>query len=136
MINKFLLSIILVIPALAIAENISTSIGGDNSFNNNSGSISVNQSNALSGRDLIVEETLNSQLVNAANTLAKQNASIAQKQKATETIHFGSMAKEINAIQASMQQKNQLCQSKVKAMAEIMGYSVGFFFDRCNEVFK
>lgn len=136
MIKKLILAMVLVVPVSAIAGNASVSIGGSNSFNNNSGSISVSQSNALSSRDVAIEEKLNSQLANAASTLANQSATAEQKKEAAETIHFGSMAKEINSMQASVQQKNRLCQSKVKAVAEIMGYSVGFFFDRCNEVFK
>jgi hypothetical protein len=91
---------------------------------------------SASAGDISVEEQLNSLLGNAANTIANPNATPLQKKEAAETIKFGSAAKDINAVQTSMEEKNRLCQSKGKALADTLGYNLGFFLGKCNEVFK
>ena len=95
----------------------------------------VLQGSASAG-DISIEERLNSLLGSAANTIANPNASPQQKKEAAETIRFGTVAKDVNAVQASMDEKNRLCQSKSKALASTLGNDLGFFLGKCNEVFK
>jgi len=91
---------------------------------------------SASAGDVLIEEQLNSLLGNAANTIANPNATPQQQKEATETINFGSAAKGINAMKVSVEEKNRLCQSKGKALSNIVGYDLGFFLGKCNEVFK
>lgn len=87
-------------------------------------------------REISVEGQLNSLLGNAANTIASPNATLQQKKEAAETIKFGSVAKEINAEHVSMEQKNRLCQSKGKELADVLGDNPDFFLSKCNDVFR
>lgn len=86
--------------------------------------------------DVSIEERIHVLLINAANTTANPNATPQQKKEAAAATNFGAMAKEINAMQASVEEKNRLCQSKGMALSSLLGYEFGYFSGKCNDVFK
>ena len=45
------------------------------------------------------------------------------------------MASDVNAQNGTSKQKNELCKSKAKLGAEVLGYQLDFAFGKCDEFF-
>ena len=97
----------------------------------------VSQSPAFGSDDSVaIEEHLLSLISQAATTVSNPSATPQEKKDASQTSNFATMAKEINAMQVSLEQKNRQCHFKAKGLAEIMYFDVGSFVSKCDDVFK
>ena len=131
--KKFIIIVSLCFSAPAIsAENSVRDI-----LNHNTGTVgdvTINQSNSVSNDQLVSEKKING-LIEKAQKISKSGGTKDQINEANQISSFVGIADEINKLNASNQQKNEICKSRAKATAEILGYQLGFIFNKCDEVF-
>jgi len=110
---------LIALASSSFAGDVTSSIGGDHSFNGNSGTININQHNTISNSDSVIK---------------KRISAIAGKDDKQGPV-FASIAKEANATSGSLEDKRKLCQQKVEVFAKVMKYDFGLYLNKCPDVF-
>ena len=114
------------------AENTAQDILNDN--RGMVGNVTINQSNSISNDQVVSEQKINA-LIEKALEVRKNGGSPNEVKEANQIASFFGLADEVNKMQATNQQKNEICKSRAKVSAEIFSYHLGFIFKKCDDVF-
>ena len=123
---------LILLPSLAYSVG-DLKIGGDSSFNDNSGSIHIEASHKYEAEKAIVLERVSARNAELLNTIpiAQENS-----KKLNAEAAFLHTVKEVNDENIDMPSKNKVCRNKVKAFISIFGNEVDFLYQQCDFYFS
>jgi len=111
--------ILLILLTISIFGDSKIIIGGNNSFNNNNGNISIQQSNSISKMEREIDTKI-------AKNIKESNILLGLLQK----------AKKINKIKTSPSDKERRCKNQVDALLNLFGHKFQIGYDKCKELFN
>lgn len=94
------------------------SIGGNNSFNNNSGTIKISQTELIKNEQIAIDEILGKEML-----------------KSTLLTTLVGKAKIINNIKTTRQDKQRRCKDEVSGMLNIFGNEISLGYKKCENWF-
>ena len=111
----------------AAENNVNNVLNGNGSV----GNVTINQTNSMTNEQVEAQKRIDEALFYAY----KQQKNGTPSKEANEKSLVAGMASDINKQLGTMEQKNNLCKSKVKISAEILGYNLDLAFRTCDELF-
>lgn len=107
-----------IISSIVAMAQTNISVGGDNSFNSNSGTITISQSDLIKNEQIAIDEVLGKEM-----------------KKATLLMSLVTKAKKINNIKTTKQDKKRRCKDEASGMFAVFGHEVNFGYKKCDEWF-
>lgn len=126
--------IVCLIPTLSFADN-NIKIGGDNSFNENQGTITINATNQISNEQVATLEKIEQRIAEIAGEIKQKGVSPEKMKSLNNEIALLNEAKKINGQNMPKENKRNICESKAKGIVNIMGHEVGFLYRICRDLF-
>ena len=114
------LILILIAGTQFIFAQVNLNIGGNNSFNHNSGNINISQSNCISDEENIINQRIEDY----------------QPSLKTHGHTIKALALKINKLKTTTKEKNIRCKNKVKGLINIFGHKIDFGYAKCDEFFR
>ncbi len=109
--------IILSVASILLGQT-NVNIGGNNSFNNNSGTIKISQSELIKNEQIAIDEILGKEMI-----------------KSTLLTTLVTKAKKINNIKTTRKDKQRRCKNEVSGMINVFGNEFNFGYKKCEDWF-
>lgn len=112
--------------SMAEENSLSNILNGNGSV----GDVTITQTSSISNDQVVSQKK-----IDGAQLDAYQRSKSGDK-SAGQLSFIAGMASDVNKEIGTNNQKNELCKSKAKIGAEVLGYQLDFAFAKCNEFFE
>ena len=120
---------------LSVFASGDISIGGNQSFNNNSGQININATNNISNSEFESQKRILDKKSAIGSKVFDSTLSGEERKLLAYSLEILSRAEKVNSQKITLAQKNTLCKKEAEVYLSLFGHNVNFGYEKCNEIF-